>query len=409
MSSRAVTAAAAWLIALGVGRPALATPTALFGAGPRGQALGASGAATELGVESTSTNPGFLGGERPLVLAGFRAARFSLDGVAGASDAASDALFGFTLPLPSGSESWSLTLGVFAAAPRDIVVRADLPLAEQQQFPLLIGRAHALDFAAGAGLRLRALRLGIGLRALAGLDGRAEVQNDASGARTHVRTTLEPALAPVLGLGYELGADDSLGLVARAALEARFDVTVNVGSVGSLTVPDLHVAGSAHYDPAELHAEWRHAFGPTAVQLALGYRRWSELESFVEPTVEHGALPRERVELSDTLVPHLGLEHELELGAVVIDLRAGYFYEASPLPEQSGSANRYDNDRHALTLGYGAAFGKSARLDLSYQHHFLVERSHQKGAGVASDNPGFPRATVGGAIDVVALGLEFSL
>ncbi len=415
MSTRAIPAAA-WLMVFGAASPALGTPTALFGPGPRSQGLAASGAAQELGVESSSVNPAFLGGERPLVLAGFRAARFDIEGVDGASDGASDALFGFTAPLPINSENWALTLGVIAGAPRDIIVRADLPFAEEQQFPLLTGRAHAIDFSAGAGLRFRALRLGLGLRALAGLDGRAEVESDASGTRTHVRTTLEPALAPVLGLGYALGDDDSVGLVARAPLEARFDVTVRVGAVGSLTLPDLHVAGTAHYDPAELHAEWRHEFGPTALGLGLSYRRWSALESFVGPTVECpegaacAALPEERVVLSDTLVPRIALERQLSLGAVTAELRAGYFYEASPLPEQRGTANRYDNARHALTLGYGAVFGDgAARLDLSYQHHFLVERTHEKSSDVPSDNPGFPSATVGGSLDVVALALEVSL
>jgi long-chain fatty acid transport protein len=397
VTHRASLAAAA-LIALSA-PPLRATPTALFGAGPRSQALGASGAARELGVESVSVNPAFVAGDRPLVLAGFRAARFAIDGVDGGSDGASDALFGLSVPL-----SPALSLGVITGAPRDLVVRAELPLAEEPQLPLLTGRAHAIDFAAAAGLRWRAWRFGLGLRALAGLEGQAAVVNDADGARTDVRTELEPALAPVLGAAHALGPDDTLALVLRGALEARFDVTVKVGAVGSLSVPDLHVAGSAHYDPAELHGEWRHVFGDTAAQLALTYRRWSAFDSFVDATVQCpqgqpcGALPPEHVELADTLVPRLAVSRDLSLGPANLEGRAGYFYEASPLPEQRGAARRYDNARHVLSLGWGTSFGERRlpRLDFSYQHHFLVPREHRD-------------ATISGSVDVVSLALELEL
>ncbi|HEV8247211.1 MAG TPA: hypothetical protein VGP93_15645, partial [Polyangiaceae bacterium] len=205
-------------------------------------------------------------------------------------------------------------------------------------------------------------------------------------------------------------------------LAADFDVKLHVGAIGNLSVPDLHIAGTAQYEPAELHAEWAHRFGAsrrTMLQLALTYRRWSEFDGFVARTVECpeaapgcGALPEEPVGLADTLVPRAGFEQGIELGSVELALRAGYFYEASPLPAQSGVANRFDNARHVLTLGYGVRFqtqGHGARLDLAYQHHELVARLHEKLGSVSSDNPGYPAASSDGTVDVVALALEFEL
>ncbi len=387
--------------------PAHATPSALFGAGPRSQALAASGAAEELGVASVALNPAFLAGARPLALAGFQSARFELEGGGAIGDAAPASLLGFTLPVPLGSAARELTFGVLAATPPDLLVRAELPYAEEPQFPLLLQRAHAIDFAAGAGLHLGWLRLGLGVRALAGLEGNADVVNDEAGARTEVRDTLAPTLAPVAGLGIDLGFSDSAALIAKAALEARFDVDLHVGAVGSLKLPDLHIAGAAHYDPAELRAEWLHRFGPTSLRVALTYERWSDFDAFVDRTVECPpaqpgctALPAEKVALADTLVPRVGLEHEFELGPLALAVRGGYFYEASPLPEQRGVANRFDNARHVFGLGYGVHFA-SVRLDLAYQRHALVPRKHHKMAG--------GEISTSGSVDLVALGLELEL
>ncbi len=360
-------------------------------------------------MASVSENPAYLAGPRPLVLTGFQSARFALEGGGAQHDAAPAALLGFTLPVPLGGSEYGLTLAVLAATPPDLLVRAELPYAEQPQFPLLLQRAHAIDFAAGAGLKLAWFRFGLGVRALAGLEGDADVVNDASGARTHVEDTLAPTLAPVIGLGAD-GKHDSAALVGKAALRARFDVDLHAGDVGSLKLPDLHVAGTAHYDPAELDLEWLHRFGrraKTSLRLALSYRRWSDFDSFVDPTVECpstqpscAALPEETVVLADTLVPRAGVEHGLEVGPLELALRAGYFYEASPLPEQVGAANRFDNARHVFTLGYGVHVG-GASLDLAYQHHELVSRVHHKDTGGEIDTSG--------SINLVALGLELEL
>ena len=78
------------------------------------------------------------------------------------------------------------------------------------------------------------------------------------------------------------------------------------------------------------------------------------------------------------------------------------------LREQTGAANRFDNARHAFTLGYGVNLG-GARLSLAYQHHELVPRLHHKSGAVPSDNPGFPEVKTRGSVDLVALGVEVEL
>ncbi len=183
---------------------------------------------------------------------------------------------------------------------------AELPPADEPQFPLLLERSRALDFALGLGFRFRELGVGVGLRALAGLDGRARVTDEAGRARAEVSDTLDPVAAPVVGAFFEVSPVDRLALVGRAALSAEFDVALDVAAFGTVTLPELAIGGVAHYDPAELHAEWRHAFGlrgTTRVALGLTYRRWSAFPGWLSQTVvcdtpSCSSLPKERVSLS---------------------------------------------------------------------------------------------------------------
>jgi long-chain fatty acid transport protein len=177
-----------------------------------------------------------------------------------------------------------------------------------------------------------------------------------------------------------------------------------------VTLPELSIGGAAHYDPAELHAEWRHDFGTeraTRVALGLTYRRWSAFPGWLSQTVTCetpgcSSLPKERVSLDDTLVPRLGVEQELELAPAKFSFRAGYFFEPSPLGEQRGAANRFDNARHALGLGYGLALDRFS-LDLAYQLQLLVPREHVKEASVPAENPGSPRVSSEGEVHLLSL------
>jgi long-chain fatty acid transport protein len=101
-------------------------------------------------------------------------------------------------------------------------------------------------------------------------------------------------------------------------------------------------------------------------------------------------------------VPHFGVEYvvpvaggwrrldgdPLERRAVEIPLRAGYVYERSPVPPQTGVTNFVDADRHTVSLGTGVTLNApgsvlpgSLTLDLHGQLSVLPERVTLK------DNP----------------------
>ena len=94
------------------------------------------------------------------------------------------------------------------------------------------------------------------------------------------------------------------------------------------------------------------------------------------------------------------------------EVRAGCGYEPTPVPEQVGEANYWDNSRVVLTTGYGVRLETDHNAfswDLALQTHRLRERRHEKDVEVSRENAGYPVAKTWGHIDVVAfeMGVEF--
>jgi long-chain fatty acid transport protein len=398
-------------------RQAHATPSALFSLGTESQALGKTGVAGVSDYGAVVLNPAALAvtPERTLWL-GYAAARFapSLSGYAGprpVQPSFAAGVFGLRLPITPNLVPPGLTLGFSLTSPRDVIVRADLPLPETPQFPLLSTRAQALDLALSLGARVSdKLYVGLGLRGLAGLEGDVEVASESSPGG--VNDELGLRLAPMIGLLLQIKPGDDVGLVYRAALEAPFEVELRDPGLQGLTLPPLHLDGIAHYDPAEIAVEWAHELGPARVALGVDLQRWSAFGGWLGQTVRCppdagscAALPKEDVELTDTVSPRLGVSYPLALPGVELAFRAGYAFEPSPLPEQVGSANRWDNSRSVFTLGWGVHLSDAPLgFALAYQAHVLHERRHSKRH--PEDAPELAEVTVTGSAHFFGISSE---
>lgn len=404
----------AFSLIVSISRVSLGTPSALFSLGAESQALGKTGVA---GVEDHGAvvlNPAALAAspERALWL-GYGAARFApeLSGYSGdvpAQPAYASVALGLRMPIVPSWVPPGLTLGMALTSPRDVIVRADLPLPETPQFPLLSSQAQALDLGLALGARLSsAWFVGLGLRALAGLEGEVEVASESTAGG--VEDELALGLAPVVGVLFRPSGGDSLGLVFRGALSAPFEVELRDQGLPGIRLPPLQIDGMAHYDPAELGLEWARGFGSTRMALGASYKLWSAFDGWLGRTVDCpepgcAALPKEEVELADTLSPRLGVSHVLALSSVDLTLRAGYAFEPTPLPEQVGAANRWDNARSIVTLGWKVEFEAPLALAFVYQAHWLHERRHQKRDGAAAQENADVR--VSGNVQFVGLDLE---
>ena len=395
-----------------------ATPADFFGFGPRSQALAGTGTALGQGFETTYSNPALLSrSEQPEAALGWQAAHFSIDvhGPGVDPDITSRGLagtyFGLVLPLPLGGPLQDrIAVGVGTFSPQRLLVRARVLAPERPQLPLLSDQVQSLNAAAGLGVDLGyGLSLGMGALALAQVVGDVVVSTNSDGrVGAQVEEQMVAAYTPVAGLAWDLDGETFLGAAWRGALRADFDLLVRVEDLGELRLPELNISGVAQYDPMQLQVEIGQRWQGWAAAVGATYQRWSAFHGWLRATVtcpgeapSCEALPTPRIDFQDTIVPRVGVERTLELGPQAIAAgRLGYFFEPSPLPEQSEETNLWDNHRHALTLGYGVEVQRPVKLSLDffYQLHLLVPRTHEKSTQVATSNPGHPRVRVSGSV-----------
>lgn len=91
----------------------------------------------------------------------------------------------------------------------------------------------------------------------------------------------------------------------------------------------------------------------------------------------------------DSLVPRIGLEYSL---SEKISVRCGYYFEPSPIPDQTRASNYLDNDRHVFSVGAGfrvwAPFKlvrEPMNIDLAFQYMALPRRVTKKEPGFFPD------------------------
>jgi hypothetical protein len=410
---RRVAAFAALLGAI-VASPAIrATPAEIFGAGPRSVALAGSGTSLELGPESALLNPATLARpSRNELQVGYRVSHFSLEieraGVpepypAGLSKGL---MLGVVAPLSRGRVRTGL--GLFVETPPDFVVKATIPLDDTPTFPLLVGRAQALDLGAGLGARVGPVSFGVGVRALAALAGSVSVAEQDGATSSGVGTRLLPAWAPVVGAAVDLGAIGRAGLSLRSVLRADFDVDVAAATLGPIGLAPLNIEGVAAYEPLRVDLELSREFSGLSLVLGARYERWSAFDGWVGPTIDCpstrprcGTLPPPKADYADIVSPRVGASFRFPLRSVALTARAGYALAPTPVPEQRGRKNDLDATRHGLATGYSVELPEAIlplRVDAAFRFDLLAPRNHAK------SNTGSERLRTSGSATTIVFG-----
>jgi long-chain fatty acid transport protein len=410
-----LAAAAAALGLLSVSADALASPEDIYGYGVHGPAMGGTGAAAATTFEAAWANPALASRFRAMRLSlGMQGATFNLSATPGPAPsvpgAAAGALIGVELPLPLGGvlrDRIGLALAFYT--PDDLLVRGRILYPEVAQFPLLPDRAQCLTIRAGFGVDVGyGLRIGAGFGALAQIVGTVVVATDATG---RVGSTVEDQLvttyAPTFGASWEHalgGGTFRVGATFRGAQVARFEVLIDGTKLSSLAIPVFNISGVAQYDPLQVPLEVSWEKGPWRLTGGATFKHWSDYPGPLEPTVkcpeddpDCGALVPPRPNGSDTLVPRIGAERSLRMTKDAdAFLRAGWFFEPSPLPTSMPSSTAYDvaqgtalqvptrwydGDRHAFTLGGGVRIGKVLTVDVWSQLHVIVPHEVTLAAG----------------------------
>jgi long-chain fatty acid transport protein len=427
-----VAALSASSLTLAAAPSALASPQDLFGFGARSSGMAMSGPASTEGYEATYGGPALLAETREKSLTlGYTVARFSLSAetpggrVGLPNDEMKQLYIGAALPLPfGGALKDRVTFGVGFYDPVKYLVRGKILYPERLQYPVLAPRTQSLALTLGLGMRIGdRVFVGVGYEALAAVIGEIDITVDSTGhvgARSDDQVVA--AYAPIASVAVDVSEHVRVGLTFRGELVGRFAITIKAQDLG-IAIPDLNVAGLAQWDPAQLQAEVRwtsdaralgkspapHAIDGWTVALGAIARRWSKYPGGPEKTVlanddsDYGPPP---IGAHDTIAPRIAVERGLPFtGHVGVRLRAGYAFEPSPLPEQTGPSNYFDNDRHVFTAGFGLV-GDSTfplRVDAFGQVHALPTRTHVKDASVDANAPGAPWVKAGGSVLVVGI------
>jgi long-chain fatty acid transport protein len=249
-----------------------------------------------------------------------------------------------------------------------------------------------------------------GAASLRGRVALSDPENSVLEASTNVN--LLAVRYPQVGLLLQATPQLALALVYRhkfvLELEQGFNIMADIGEAGQQPVVQnarlQEIARSV-----DLFQPWQLVAG-AAVRLVprllisfdLTFSRWSEqpppasnftlnldLGQFNDLVKLPPSRPYPDAGFHDTLMPAIGCEWraiDRALGErLSLDLRAGYRYEPSPVPDQSGESNLGDADRHIFSLGVGLELArltqvlpKPLSLDVFSALSYLPERQFHK-------------------------------
>ena len=169
----------------------------------------------------------------------------------------------------------------------------------------------------------------------------------------------------------------SLGVAYRQELYLDLGLDVSLlGSTGSVISYDL-------YSPEQ----WSFGIGITPIpDLTLGYT----IEQFAWHTFKPPYLATDPASdpfivdlfkeeyawtpFKDIWINRFGSEYTM---GERYKFRAGYFFQPSPVPDQTGDTNFLDSDTHGISAGFGYVF-EGLTVDLHVQYRLLAERKTDK-------------------------------
>ncbi len=302
---------------------------------------------------------------------------------------------------------------------------------ETPRWALYDERSSILFLAASLAIRpLPWLELGGGATFLAATHGSFEITGKAdvlhpydSVLRHQVDADLDAIRYPQLGARIKVGDLGNLALVYRGETKLKLEIDAHLkGNVDFASVlvplrydlasrtidaflPQQVVLGGSFSKVERLHVNVDLAFVNWAAFESPTARTTADLQIVPPPGVPITLPPQPKPtqvippRFSNRFVPHVGVEYMLPAWgapravrgldkpkpAVEVPLRAGYVYEATPVPPQTGVTNFVDADRHTLSAGTGVILNAptawmpgSIALDVHGQVSILPERVTSK-------------------------------
>lgn len=381
------------------GSRAAASPADTFGLGSRSTALGSAVSADVRDFSASYYNPSGLALARGLDLtAGYYYASHSLE--MNGQDSRVDPVRGIVggLVAPGSIGFLPFAFGIATFLPDDRLSRARASRQEDPRWVLYDNRTQLIFISANLAIRpVEWLSIGGGLTYLAATRGAFGISGTAvlpAGNRTEYDSQLRHEVDADLTterypqFGFTLRPTERLDLALVYRHQAAIELDVDAELSGTVDATLIKVPARYTLDSYTVNA-----FIPRQIVLGESFRpvdelsinldlKWVEWSAFKSPvsrsrTTLDVNVPPGLIELppnpkptqleepgfSNRIVPELGVEYRLEVTRdLVLPLRAGYVYERSPVPDQTGVTNYVDTDRHVLSFGTGVVLREPGAL-----------------------------------------------
>ena len=404
---------------LGVVAPARANPADAMGLGSRAIALGGAVVADVEDPMASYYNPAGLVRTPALRLAlayqGVHS-RFAINGVDSNVERVAGSTFGLTAPATFGGLRFAF--GLLVHLPDQRLSRTRSAIGERPRWELWDTRPHKVLLSANLALRpVDWLLIGGGMTFQSATQLTLRIRGEASVIQPELRSRLEHGFEGDLTsirypqIGAQIIANDwlSFGAVYRAAFEVRNDLSAVVDGdvvLGSRFPLSFLLSSNSvsTYGPHQVSLGASvHPVPALTINAELTWVDWSRHPSLfptedivLEIDIPPGLgidIPDEIVGrrpvplgLRDRVVPRIGLEAALPSPASMeLRARAGYVFERTPFPEQTGVTNFVDADRHVLTVGAGIRLTDLEptlpgflAFDIHLMYGHLADRRHEK-------------------------------
>lgn len=405
--------------------PALASANPLdsFGLGSRAAGMASAAAAVATDFSANYYNPAGLARGRELRLSlGYLWAepQLSMNGRDNDVDPAHGVVFGAAAPGRAFGIPFAFGIGLYL--PDDRVSRVRSLTQRTPRWELYDNRTQRIFLAANVAVEpLAGLSIGGGLSFMSSTSGTLGVRGFVtypdpalSELRHRVDADLKAVRYPQAGIRWAPVDWLELGLVYRG--EFQLDLHLEALLEGDLIAFDAFTIENAR---VALESASVNAFLPQQVVLGVALRPRSDLIvsmdlTWVDWSAYESPVSRVRYELDvpipedlqdsvtipsappgvdplpprfrDRFVPRVGAEWTRALSpGLSLKARAGWAFEASPVPDQQGETNFVDADRHVFTLGFGAAMDllpailpRPLELDVHGQLFLFSERVIRK-------------------------------
>jgi long-chain fatty acid transport protein len=413
--------------------PAFAHAPDTYGFGSRSAAMGSAVTADATDFSASYYNPAGLAGAPGLVISlGYTYAWNGLRMNGLDNDVAN--VHGLVGGLVAPGKLFGVlpfAFGIATFIPDEGLSRIKALRQETPRWELYDDRLSLLFLAASVAIRpVSFLELGGGIAFLAATRGRFAVTGRAdvlypydSQLRHEVDADLTSVRYPHLGARVRAGDLGFIGLAYRGETKLPLSIDANLKGVVDFAGVEIPIRYALESRTVDGFLPQQVALGASLqkieglrVNVDLTWVNWSSYESPTARTTTSldvdppPGVPLELPEnpkpttplppaFEDRLVPRVGLEYvwalagsprrlpgeEKDRRAVEVPVRAGYVFERSPVPEQTGVTNFADADRHTFTFGTGVALNAvssilpgALRLDVHGQVSVLPERTMKK-------------------------------